>query len=74
MSAARRKIFPATSIRRVSKHPLLTAIPWNKTRRSRLTTKWNGAAVSRIGLCEYDSEGNYHGITEIWDFTKVPVW
>jgi hypothetical protein len=30
-------------------------------------------AVSRIGLREYDSDGNNHGITEIWDFTKVPV-
>jgi hypothetical protein len=30
-------------------------------------------AVTRIGLCEDDSNGNNHGITEVWNFTMVLV-
>jgi len=30
-------------------------------------------AVTRIGRCEDDSGGNNHGITEIWNITKVLV-
>jgi hypothetical protein len=30
-------------------------------------------AVTRIGLCEDGIDSNNHGITEIWNFTKVLV-
>jgi hypothetical protein len=66
MCAARRKLLPATSFRIVSRVD-------PDSRRSGIAPIAALPAVMRIVLCEDENDGKYHGITEIWNFTKVLV-